>query len=404
MKLPFFIARRYLFANKSHNVINIVSAISSAGMAVGTAALIIILSVYNGFDGIVKDNFSVLEPDLLVRPSQGKFFVADHPAFDWAYTQEELASMASVLQENIFISYESSQRSATVKGVDPLYVEDSALNSHIVDGDFVLKNGERAWAAVGRGLARNMGMNIHFLSPIELYYPERNARPGIINPMSAVNSRRLWPGCIFAINAEIDNNIMLVDRGVMQELLGLDSEVSAVEMRFADGTADARKESFRRELGRRLGPEFKVLDRAQQNPSLYRMLKYEKGAVYLIMFFVVMVLGFSIFGGLSMLIMDKRADREILGAMGMTPREVRNIFVLQGWMITLCGMAAGLFIGILFCLLQQKFGFIPMPDNFLVKAYPVVMQWQDIVISTISIATSGYIIALICAKKFIPRQ
>ncbi len=401
MRLPFFIARRYLFAKKSHNVINIVSAISAAGMAVGTAALIIILSVYNGFDSIVKTMFSTVEPDLLVVPSEGKRFIAQGEAFDWAYGNPEVKSMTAVLQENVYVSYDGRQGTALVKGVDDIYMEESSLGDYLTDGSFVLRRqgDNRDFAAVGRGFARAMGMNVRFISPLVLYFPDRTARFSPLNPMSAVNSRSVWPSCEFMVNSQIDNNLVIVSRDVLADLLGLDDEVSALEIRL-DGNLPARRVSaLKKELGRRLGPDFKVLDRAGQNPSLYKMLRYEKLAVYMIMLFVALILGFCIFGSLNMLVIDKEGDIRILYAMGMDRVRIRRIFTLEGWLITLSGMSAGAAAGIVLCALQQHFGIVGMPSNFLVDAYPVVLQWQDVLISVCGISLIGYLIARNCSKQ-----
>ncbi len=403
MKLPFFIARRYLFAKKSHNVINIVSAISAVGMAVGTAALIIILSVYNGFDSIVKGMFSTVEPDFMIVPSQGKHFIPEGDAFDWAYECKDIKSMSTVLQENVFVSYEDHQGTALVKGVDPVYMEESSLADYVRDGEFVLsRDGDgRDFAAVGTGLARQMGINIHFLSPINIYFPDSRARVSVINPMSSVSSRRLWPSCEFSVNAEIDSKLMIVSRDVMASLLGVGDEASAVEVRLAEGLGERRKATLKKQLQSALGPDSKVLDRAQQNPSLYKMLRYEKLAVYMIMLFVVLILGFCIFGSLSMLIIDKSDDIATLDAMGMDRSSIRNIFTLEGWFITLGGMTAGLVIAVLCCVLQQQLGIVRMPSNFLIEAYPVILKWQDMAIAAASIAFCGYIVAWIPSRKVI---
>lgn len=401
MGLPFFIARRYLFAGKSHNVINIVSAISAVGMAVGTAALIIILSVYNGFDAIVKTMFSTVEPDLLVVPSTGKHFTAQGEAFDWAYDNPDVKSMTSVLQENVYVSYDGRQGTALVKGVDDIYMEESALDACLTDGSFILRRqGDmRDFAAVGRGFARGMGMNIRFVSPLTLYFPDKTARFSPLNPMSAVNSRNVWPSCEFMLNSQIDNNLVIVSRGVLSQLLGLDDEVSAVEIRFADNLPSRRARALQKELERRLGPDFKVLDRARQNPSLYKMLRYEKLAVYMIMLFVVLILGFCIFGSLKMLIIDKEGDIGILYAMGMDRGRIRRIFTLEGWLITLSGMSAGAVVGVILCALQQSFGIIGMPSDFLVDSYPVMLRWSDVLISVCGISLIGYMIARNCSKQ-----
>lgn len=393
--LPFFIASRYLFARKSHNVINIVSAISSVGMAVGTAALIIILSVYNGFDALVKSMMSSVEPDLLVVPVQGKYFVPEGEAYDIIYDCPKVKNMCTVLQDNVFASYEDKQGTVLAKGVDEVYCDETPLRDCVTDGDFYLSRDGEDYAAVGRGFALEMGLNVRFLSRLTLYYPDRHTRFSAVNPMSGVNSLSLWPSCEFSISNDIDNNLVIVPRRVMQELLDCDEEVSAVELRMTDDCSAAELKSLKKEFADALGPDFKVLDRAQQNPALYKMLRYEKLSVYLIMFFIVIILGFSIFGCLSMLIIDKSDDIATFRAIGADDAMIKKIFTLEGWMISLYGMLAGMVVGVAFCLLQQRFGFVAMPGNYMVDAYPVALEWKDVLVSSLSIALLGYLIALI---------
>lgn len=400
MNLPLYIATRYLFAKKSHNVINIISAISCIGMAVGTAALVIILSIYNGFDNLVKGMLSTVEPDLMVVPSQGKFFVPESEAYDWAYDCPQVKNMCTVLQDNVFVCYDGHQGTALVKGVDDVYIEESKLADHIRDGEFTLSRGEIPYAAVGMGFARTMGISRHFISAMELFHPQRDAQYSALNPAGALRSVKVWPGCEFTINSEIDASLVIVQMDVMRELMGLyRNEVSAVEIRLKEGFTVSDLSYVRKGLQERLGEGFKVMDRTEQNPDLYRMLRYEKASVYLIMIFISLILGFSIFGSLSMLIIEKESDIATLRAMGADDRTVKRIFTFEGWMITLLGMVAGAAVGIVFCLLQKHFGFIRMPGNFVVDAYPVILQWSDVAICIASITLIGYIIAAIPAGK-----
>lgn len=397
--LPLFVANRYLFAKKSHNVINIVSAISSVGMAVGTAALIIILSVYNGFDALVKSMMSSVEPDLMVVPSHGKFFVPEGEAYDLIYECPKVRSMCTVLQDNVFATYENKQGTVLAKGVDEVYCDESPLKDCVTDGEFYLEKYGEPYAAVGRGFALSMGLNVSFLSKLTLYCPDRRTKFSAVNPMAGVNEVSLWPSCEFSVSNDIDNNLVIVPESVMRELLGCDEEVSAVEIRMTEDCTPRQMKSLRQEFTRALGPDFNVLDRAGQNPALYKMLRYEKLSVYLIMFFIVMILGFSIFGCLSMLVIDKTDDIATFRAIGADDALIRKIFVLEGWMISFYGMAAGMIVGVGFCLLQQHFGLIPMPGNYAVSAYPVVLQWGDVLMSSLCIALLGYIISSLSVRR-----
>lgn len=399
MKLEAFIAGRYLVAKKSHNVINIISAISATGMAIGTAALIIILSVYNGFDSLVRSMMGNVEPDLAVTPAKGKVFVPEGEAYDWLYDCENVSTICCVLEEEVFISYEGRQGIARVKGVDKIYEEESPVRGAIRSGTFSLSRGDVPQCCVGVGIAGSMGINPRFLSPVEIYYPKRTGKISVSDPLSSLKSIKVYPSGIFAVSAEIDSELIFIRIDRMRELLDYDSEVSAVEIRLKDNSAKAVN-ALKKALSERLGEGFKVKDRFEQNESLYKMMKYEKAAIYLILIFVIIIIAFNIFGCLSMLVIEKRGDIATLSALGASDRTIRRIFVLEGWFISLSGLVAGLLVGIAFSLLQQKFGFIPMPGNFVVNAYPVILSFKDILISAAGVAFIGYLISLLSASAF----
>ena len=404
MRLSVFIAKRYLFAKKSHNVINIISAISAIGMAIGTAALIIIMSVYNGFDSLIRSMMGNVEPDLMISPASGKVFVPEGETYDWIYEQQSVKNMCCVLQEQVFISYEGQQGVAMVKGVDWIYEEESPIRDHIIDGTFRLHRGDIPLAATGAGLAHSMGINPRFVSPLDIYFPSRTRKLSTTNPISSIESIKVWPSSIFSINTEIDENLMIIPIEKMRELLEYDEEVSAVEIRLTEDAGQDELVRIQKEISQRLGPEFKVKDRFQQNESLYKMMKYEKAAIYMILIFIIIIISFNIFGSLSMLIIEKRADIGTLRSLGAKDRLIRNIFVLEGWMISLAGLAAGLVIGTGFSLLQQHFGFIKMPGHFIVQAYPVILSWTDILLTIAGVAVIGYVIALLPVASFYKRS
>ena len=404
MKLAPFIAGRYLIAKKSHNVINIISAISAIGMAIGTAALIIILSVYNGFDSLIKSMMSNVEPDLLITPSTGKVFIPDDEAFDWIYDQPEVRNMCCILQEDVFISYDGKQGLAQARGVDWIYEEETPLKDHIVNGTFSLHRGDVPLACVGAGLAHEMGINPRFLSGIEVYFPSRTRKISMTNPISSVEFIKVWPSGVFAVNSDIDGKLMILPIEQMRELLEYEEEVSAVEIRLVEGTSTKDLRRIQKEIESRLGEGFDVKDRFRQNESLYKMMKYEKAAIYMILIFVIIIIAFNIFGSLSMLIIEKKSDIETLRSMGAQDSLIRRIFVLEGWMISLTGLAAGLVVGIGFALLQQHFGFIKMPGHFVVQAYPIILSWSDILLTAAGVAIVGWLIALLPAASATARK
>ena len=395
MRLAPFIAKRYIFAKKSRNVINIISAISAIGMAIGTAALIIIMSVYNGFDSLIKSMMGNVEPDLMITPATGKVFVPEGEVYDWIYDQEAVVNMSCVLQEQVFISYDGKQGLAKARGVDWIYEEETPLREHLVEGEFRLHKGDIPLAAVGASLAYELSLSPRFLAPIEIYFPSRDRKISTSNPFASLESIKVWPSCTFAVNADIDSELIILPIEKMRELLEYDDEVSAIELRLAPGTGEKEVARLQEDISARLGSGFNVKDRFQQNEALYKMMKYEKAAIYMILLFVIIIIAFNIFGSLSMLIIEKKSDIETLRSLGAQDSLIRKIFVLEGWLISLIGMGSGLVIGVAFALMQQHFGFIKMPGHFTVQAYPIIISFSDILLTMAGVAVIGYIIALL---------
>ena len=399
MHLPLFIARRYLFAKKSHNVINIISAISAVGMAIGTAALIIILSIYNGFDELVKSTLSNVEPDILITPAKGKVFIPNGETFDRIRQNPLIDEYDLILQENVFVDYDGHQGIAKAKGVDSAFEAESPLAEHITNGEFSLHKGQLPQMVVGAGLAYKMGMNPAFLASAELYFPIRDRNFSLANPAASIETVRMRPSGIFSVNQQIDNDLIILPIEQMRKLLGYEEEVSGVELRLVEGSTAKDLRSAIKDIQKELGPGFKVLDRFRQNTSLYKMMRYEKAAIFLILIFVIIIIALNIFGSITMLIIEKKDDIETYRSLGATDKMLRHTFTLEGWLISLLGLAAGLVVGIGFSLAQQHFGFIKMPGSFLVNAYPVILQWQDVLATIAGVALIGYIIALLPVRR-----
>ena len=390
MYLSLFIAKRYLLAKKSHNVINITSIISACGIAIGTMALIIILSVTNGFQGLVKDLYGTYEADLLISPSAGKSFSPSGEVFETIRRDGRVGSYCEVVEENVFVRYADQESIATIKGVDSAFASITGLNEHIVDGAFSLYHGEIPEAVLGRMLAYNLGLRIHFIDPLYLYFPSRFGNISVINPAASLNSEKVYASGVFAVEQGYDSRYIFVPLEVARNLLEYDNDVTSIELYFKDKSDIGPAKRYFSKL---LGTEYVVKDRYEQNETLYKMMKSEKFTTYLILFFVLIIITCNLFGSLSLLVIEKRDDVETLRSMGAGERLVKNIFVLEGWLISLSGIAAGTTLALLFCFVQQIFGIIPMPGNFIIKNYPVVVSLVDIVITVCSIAVLGLIIA-----------
>ena len=391
--LPLRIAFRYLFARKSYNVINTISAIGVAGMAIGTAALVIILSVFNGFDSLVSQSLTDAHPDLVVKPSAGKVFIPE--GFDRALASEDVLRLSSVLEEQVFISYDNKQSLARVKGMDPASEEESPLRSHLIDGQWQLHRGTQPSAVVGAGLAASLGMNPRFVAPVEIYYPSRTESVSLANPSASLRSKKVPLSGVFSVSAELDAKLVVVPIETLRELLEYPTEVSSVEI----WTAPGRVKAVQEDLIQSLGPSFRVLDRFQQEESVYKMMRYEKLAIYLILVFIVLIIAFNIYSSLKMLVIEKEGDIGTLRSLGAPEGMLRRIFLLEGWLVSLLGMAIGLVLGIGLVLLQERFGLVPMPGNFLVSAYPVVLKATDILWTVAGVAGIGYLMAYLPSRK-----
>ena len=390
-KLPLKIAYRYLFARKSYNVINLISGIGVAGMAIGTAALVVILSVFNGFNYLVSESLSDARAPLLVRPATGKVFSPDSIGL----ADERITRLSGVLEEQVFVSYEGRQSLARVKGIDEAAQEESRLQEHIIDGAWSFHKGGSAQGVAGAALAHSLGLNPRFVTPMEIYYPSRTRPVSLSNPASSLRSEQLTLGGVFSVNADLDARLMVVPIGLMRELLEYGTEVSYLEI----WTAPDRTDALQKDLQKQLGPSFRVLNRAQQDESVYRMMRYEKLAIFLILLFMVMLVAFNIYSSLKMLVLEKKADCATLRALGAPEPLLRSIFLWEGWLVSLLGMLIGLVAGILLVWLQQRYGLVPMPGNFVVSAYPVVLKASDILWTVLGVSLTGLLMAYLPSRK-----
>ena len=396
MNVPLFIARRYLFARKSHNVINVISAISAIGMAIGTAALVLILSVYNGFDEIIEKNVGDLSPDLMMyAPDGAAHFEPDSVLVDRLAADPRVDQVRYMLEDNVFLTYADKQGIARARGVEEGIIDSGRLQEHIYEGVLQLHRGDIPTAVVGSTLARNLGIHPRFLDPLVMYYPDREGRISPTNPAASARSERVFPAGLISISSDADAELVLVPLHVMRKLMGSrGEEVSGVEILLKDNSRKAVRR-FKRDYSR----DCVLLDRYEQQPTLFKMMRYEKAAIFMILLFVVLIVALNIYGSLSMLIIEKEEDIATLQAIGASDALIRRIFVMEGWLISLAGMAVGLVVGIGLALLQQHFGLVQMPGNFLVSAYPVVLKLQDVLLTVLGVAAIGLSVALISARR-----
>lgn len=357
--------------------------ISAIGIAVGTAALVIVLSVYNGFGNVVEKMYRQVDADLRIESVHSKSFqYQPNESGPWSQlaVDERVEAVCSLLDEHVFVAYDGRQTVAVIRGVDASYEERTPLVGQLVEGDFALWHGEIPQVVVGRGIARDLGIMVRFLDPLEVYFPDPNRSISLMNPASSLRKETFFVSGKVALEQQFDDTYIYAPIERVRSLAAKSHlAVSALEVHLCPG---ADVSAFQREYKDLLGDDFKVLDRYQQNETVYKMMTYEKVAIYLIFFFIILVVACNILGSLVMLILEKKDDIATFRALGTPEETVRRIFLLEGVLITGAGTCVGLCIGLLLCWIQQTFGVIQMPGNFLVQAYPVEVHFADVCLVT----------------------
>lgn len=399
-RLSYFIARRYLFAKKSHNVINIISLISAVGIAVGSCALIMVLSIYNGFEHIVRGMYDKAIPDISITSVTSKYFPVDTEAFKHIKSMPGVLSFRETIEETVFLTYDLEEGTAILKGVDSAFTADPAI-LECVSGTFSLYHGEVARVVAGRDLAVRMRLRAGSLDPVYAYFPEKDKEISLVNPASSLRRETFFSVGTFSSGNSAYNSMLFAPIERVRRLLGVeDNFAGAVELRLTEG-ADVR--SLVREMSTELGSGFLVKDKYMQNETVYRMMKIEKIVIFTILLFIIIVVSCNVFGSLTMLIIEKRDDIATLKSLGAGDRLIQRIFFDEGWMIILSGAVSGLITGIILCMVQQYIGVIRMPGNFVVEYYPVVIRFWDVVITLAGIAMIGLFITAIPTRKTLSR-
>ncbi|MGC9471003.1 MAG: FtsX-like permease family protein [Bacteroidales bacterium] len=391
MNLPFFIARRYLFAKKSRNVINVISMISLVGVMVGTMALIVVLSVFNGFDNLVRSLFNAFDPDIRITLTEGKTFPADDPLLVKIREHPGVLYAADVLEENALLKYGEKQYIATVKGVSDEFLKMSGIDSMIIDGEFTLWDRNMPCAVIGQGIRIYLSVGLNFITPIQVYVPKRTGNVSL-NPEQAFNRNYIFPSGIFAIQQDFDSKYIIVPIEFIRNLLEYDNEITSLELKVNPAFSET---TVQNELTALAGEQYSVQNRFQQQELLYRIMRSEKWAIFMILAFILLVASFNIIGSITMLILDKKKDIAILQSLGTEMSRIRKIFFIEGWLISAGGATIGLILGGIICWIQQTFGLIRLKGSgsFVVDTYPVDMLWTDFVFVFFTVLLIGFFAA-----------
>ncbi|MFZ5428821.1 MAG: FtsX-like permease family protein [Bacteroidota bacterium] len=391
MNLPLFIAGRYLISKKKQNIINIISGISVAGVATGTFALVVVLSVFNGFNDLIRSYFSTLDPDLKITAAEGKMFDPEFLTDSVLVSISDIERFSPVIEENALLRYGNRQYIATIKGVPSNFSEVTGVHDLMVYGSFGLEKDNTYYAVVGQGIAGQLGITLDFMEPIHIYVPKRGTRVAL-NLTSSLNHDYIFPSGIFALLEEVDAKTVFVPIGFARNLFEAENRVSALEVQLKD---QASVKKVRKLIMERAGEQYVVKNKYQQHDMLYKTMQSEKWATYLILIFILVIASFNILGSLSMLIIDKKEDIAILRSMGATNGLVRKIFLFEGWLISLTGVAAGLILGVLVSLAQIHFELLTLPGegSFVITAYPVKIALSDLLMITLVVLTIGFVAA-----------
>lgn len=388
MKLSLYIARRYLFAKKSRNAINVISGVSVAGVTVGTMALIIVLSVFNGLEKMVSSIFNTFDPDIKITAARGKSFVPDSALLVQLTSIDGINGYSLTLEENALLRYGERQYIATIKGVDTCYKSVTSVDSSMWEGEFILTspNG-RPYAIPGLGVSQYLGIRINFITPINIYVPGKS-ETATLDPENAFNRKFIFPSGIFEVEKEFDSKYVFLPLDFVRELTENEGAVSSIEIK-TDLNADAV--AVEREVRKVFGENFVVQNRYEQQEIFYKVMKSERLAIFLILTLILIIASFNIIGSLTMLIIEKERDIEILKSLGADNELIRKIFIFEGWLISIIGAIAGLILGFLVCWLQQHFGLIRLQrESLIMDAYPVVIKLKDFIIVPATVLLIGY--------------
>lgn len=392
MNLSFYIAKRYLFSKKRTNLINIISAISVVGMAIGTMGLIIGLSGFNGFDSLIKSLFSSFDPDLKIALVEGKSFDANNKAFKEIRQMKDVLFFTEVIEDNALLRYENRQVLATIKGVSDDYSQMTGLDTMLVEGEFKLKEGNEQYAVIGQGVAFYLSVGLKLINPINIYVPHKGRSSGLAIEGS-FNQRHIYPSGIFSVQQEIDSKYIIVPIAFAREIFETPEKINSVELKLKEG---ASVKTVQKAISELVGNRFVVKNRYQQHDYLYKTMQGEKYAVYLILILILIIASFNIVGSLTMLIIDKKEDISILQSMGADKPLIRNIFLFEGWSISILGAMIGTVAGIAICQAQIAFGFVKLQGgggSFIIDAYPMNIIPLDILLIFCSVVLIGFLAA-----------
>lgn len=393
MNLPLFIAKRYFFSKNKVSSVNLVSRISQFAIAIGTAALILVLSVFNGFEKLVLDMYNVFDPHIKITSNIGKTFHQDYVVSELELN-DGISVFSKTLEEKVLLKYNSKEYIATIKGVDSLYQAITNFDSIIVEGNYFTNSDKSNVAVVGRGVAYHLSLSLGSLfDQITVLLPNRK-KNNLLSIENSFTQKNLIPIGVFGVQQEVDSEYLISPLPFVQDLLSKNEIVTSIDILLND---EKQAERIKFELQKKLGEDYKVQTRFEQHKFLYKIMNSEKLAVLLILLFILIISSFNIIGSLSMLITEKKSAIHLLQSVGMQNISIKSIFYYKGFLTVLSGTIIGLLFGLVFAFLQLKFGFITMGEgSFVISSYPVLIKALDVVF------VFGTVIIVGCLSVIIP--
>ncbi len=398
MNFPFYIAKRYLFAKKSQTAVNVLTLVAMVGVCVGTMALVIILSVFNGFEKLILSLFNSFNPDMEIKLAEGKSFDASDFPIDEIKKIPGVLYIGEILEETALITYKDRQHIVTLKGVDSFYENITGIDTMIREGNFELTTGDQENLILGQGVAYMINANINdFLNPLKIYIPRRG-QFSIMNPAQAFTSSANYASGIFAVQSEFDMEYVLAPISLLRYLTENQSHVTAIVLSV---DKSYRLNQVQKQIDEILGTKYIVRNRFQQEEFLYKVMRSEKWAIFFILSFIIVIAAFNITGSLTMLVLEKRKDIGILHSMGCSIKTIRKIFLYEGMLISMGGALAGILLGLIISLIQIRYGLITIQaeGTFIIDAYPVHINPADFILVFFTVSVIGYLASLLPVKK-----
>ena len=406
MNFPFFIARRYLFSKKSTHAINVISGISVVGVAVATMALVVTMSVFNGFHDLVASFFTSFDPQLKVVPLKGKTVAADDPVLTQIRQLPQIEVASECVEDQALAIYNNHQAMVVVKGVEDNFDQLTRINEILIgDGEFSLHAADMDYGILGIRLAEQLSTGYTYERPLKIYAPRREGQFDMTNPSDAFEEDELFsPGVLFNVKqAKYDKNYIITSIAFARRIFGQQGMLSSLELRLKPGS---NFEAVKSDIKQLCGDQFAVRDRFEQQDDTFKIMKIEKFIAYIFLTFILMVACFNIIGSLSMLIIDKKDDVVTLRNLGATDKQIVRIFLFEGRMISAIGAVAGILLGLLLCWLQQQFGLVALGSSsgsFVVSAYPVSVHPEDIVLIFVTVLVVGFLAVWYPVRYFAKR-